>query len=217
MKLKKSTFQIVGMHCPSCAILIEKKLLEKKGIESVKVSLGKNEVAIEYRDNPPDVKKLSRLFQKDGYAFSDQKASRPMKTAGQKVADLLTVFGFSLLVVLGFFLLKQSGFSALLSVNSQSALPAFMVFGLLAGFSTCSALVGGIILSVSRQWSGLYSAHDLNWKKFQPHLMFNTGRLIGYVVFGALLGVVGSALRISLTFTSLLTMAISVLMIFLAL
>jgi sulfite exporter TauE/SafE len=47
--------------------------------------------------------------------------------------------------------------------------------------------------------------------------MFNLGRIISYVFFGALLGGIGSKLQISPTFTSILVMIVSIMMIFLAL
>ena len=116
------------------------------------------------------------------------------------------IFGVSILLIFGFIGLQRSGFSSLIQVNSKSALPTFFVFGLLAGVSSCAALVGGMILSMSKQWE----------QKFQPHILFNTGRLISYAFFGAILGIIGERLQFSLTFSSVLVLAVSVMMIFLA-
>jgi len=77
-------------------------------------------------------------------------------------------------------------------------------------------LVGGIILSMSKQWGELYSDTDSTWKKIQPHLTFNAGRLISYGVLGAVLGAVGSKLNFSLNFGPILVIVVSVIMIFLA-
>ena len=41
------------MHCASCEILIEKKLLEFENIKSVNASTGKGEVVIEYEGEKP--------------------------------------------------------------------------------------------------------------------------------------------------------------------
>ncbi|MBI1866563.1 MAG: sulfite exporter TauE/SafE family protein, partial [Candidatus Staskawiczbacteria bacterium] len=51
----------------------------------------------------------------------------------------------------------------------------------------------------------------------QPHLLFNAGRIISYAVFGAVLGIIGSKLQISLAFTSFLVVTVSFLMIALSL
>jgi len=95
-------------------------------------------------------------------------------------------------------------------------LPMFIMFGLIAGISSCAALVGGIVLSMSKQWGELYSDTDPTRKKIQPHLIFNAGRLVSYGVFGAILGAVGSKLSFSLNFGPILVIAVSVMMIFLS-
>ena len=105
-------------------------------------------------------------------------------------------------------MLNKTGFTSLVSVNSSSSLPVFFLFGLLAGFSSCAALVGGIILSVSKQWSE---------RRYEPHLLFNAGRFIGYSIFGAILGLVGSYFRLSPTFTAVLVISISFIMVILGL
>ena len=106
--------------------------------------------------------------------------------------------------------------SGLINVSSKSSLPVFFVFGLVAGISSCAALVGGIILSMSKEWGELYSDTDSTWKKLQPNLIFNVGRLISYGVFGAILGAIGSKLNFSLKFGPILVIAVSLMMIFLA-
>jgi sulfite exporter TauE/SafE len=51
----------------------------------------------------------------------------------------------------------------------------------------------------------------------RPHVLFNLGRLVSFALFGFLLGALGGFLQISLTATAVLTIAVSVLMVFLAL
>lgn len=227
--IKECTYYVKGMHCASCEILIEKRLLKEKGIEAVEASTKKNQVRIEYTDSKPRIKKLNKIFKKDNYFFSDKQfeitTSDPLFQLknGQLIINqerfhhFLTITGVSLLIIIGFLALNRSGLSALISVNSQSALPAFFIFGILAGFSSCAALIGGIILSMSKQWSEIYSTKNSVLQKLQPHFLFNVGRLISYALFGALLGIIGNTIKISLTFTSLITVAISIIMILLAL
>ncbi len=228
-KLKEHVYYVRSMHCASCEVLIEKRFLKEKGIEAVEASVSKNEVRIEYIEKRPTLERLNKIFHKEKYIFSDKPfralVSSPLFQFNQqrqlivdkrRFYDLLTIIGVSLLIIVGFIALSQSGFAALLSVNSQSALPAFLIFGLLAGFSTCSALIGGIILSMSKQWSELYGKSS-SWKRFQPHLLFNSGRLISYGLLGVLLGVLGGTLQISPTLTSTLTIAVAVIMFFLGL
>lgn len=211
---KEQTYYVKGMHCASCEIIIEKKILEIKGVKSVDASTTKSEVLVEYEDKKPNIEHLNNILKRENYHFSE----KPFETKDKSIKNnLLTVGVISVLIIFVFFLLNRLGVSGALNVNAKSSLPTFFIFGLLAGISTCAALVGGLVLSMSKQWSDLYAKEDSFIKKFQPHLLFNTGRLISYGILGGLLGAIGSKLHLSLTFSSILVLAVAVLMIFLGL
>jgi len=213
-KLHEQRYKVTGMHCPSCEILIEKKLLELNNVKSVEAKAAKDEVIIEYLDKKPSLADLNGMFRKENYIFSDQPA---VTGDGTKKNELLIIFGIAILFIILFLSLNKMGIAGLVSVNAASSLPAFFIFGLLAGISSCAALVGGIVLSMSKQWLDLYSNNESTWQKLQPHLMFNSGRLLSYAFFGFLLGLIGSKLNLSLRFSSLLIIAVSVMMLFLGL
>ncbi|MDP3093882.1 MAG: sulfite exporter TauE/SafE family protein [bacterium] len=211
---KEHIYFVEGMHCASCEVLIEKKLLALKEIESVEASTDKGKVVVVYQGQRPDTSKLNEIFKRENYLFFDH----PIKTVGEKErSSFFTIAGSALLFIAGFFILKNSGLLGLINVNSTSSLPTFFLLGLMAGISSCAALVGGLILSMSKQWLQLYSEKDTVLNKLQPHLMFNFGRIISYAVLGALLGAIGSKLQISLGFTSFLVIAVSLIMAFLGL
>ena len=215
--IKEFTYYVEGMHCASCEILIEKQLLEITGVESVEASTSRGEVLIEYEGQRSAPKELNEIFKKEGYVFSESKQGNHKQSKKTSRMDLLIILATSFFFIGAFIILNRLGLASWLNVNTFSSLPVFFVFGLLAGVSSCAALVGGLILSMSKQWLDLYSKTNSFGKRIQPHLMFNFGRLVSYAVFGALLGVLGSRLQISLTFTSTLVMIVSVVMIFLAL
>ncbi len=199
---KEAIFYIKGMHCASCELNIERKLLELENVKSVEASLNKGEVVIEYENAKPKIEELNNLFKQEGYEISEQPIIISQKFSFKDLMIILIVF---LLVSLGFIFINKLGLSSLINVNAKSSLPAFLFFGALAGISTCAALVGGIILSMSKQWPGR-----------QPHIYFNFGRILSYVFFGALLGLIGAKLQLSLSFSSLLILTISLIMIFLS-
>jgi sulfite exporter TauE/SafE/copper chaperone CopZ/plastocyanin len=213
-KIKEHIYYVRGMHCASCEVLIEKKLLESGNIESVEASTAKGEVLIEYEGERPTPERLNEIFKREGYIFSDLPRRSEAK-AGQSKEFFITL-GLGLLIIIGFIGLNKSGLSGLINVGSKSSLPMFFAFGLIAGISSCAALVGGMILSMSKQWGELYSDTDSTWEKSQPHLIFNAGRLISYGILGTALGAVGSKLNFSLRFGPILVIAVSVMMIFLA-
>lgn len=215
--MKEKTFFVQGMHCASCEVLIEKKLLEIEEVKSIEASVSRGEVLVEYEGKIPTLEKLNEIFKKENYVFYDQ----PEKKNGKKNSvsspkDFLIILSTSLLIIIVFVVLHKLGLTSWIIVNTFSSLPMFFVFGLLAGISSCAALIGGLVLSMYKQWLDLYSESNSLRKRFQPHLMFNLGRIISYVFFGALLGGIGSKLQISPTFTSILVMIVSIMMIFLA-
>lgn len=221
-----SKLYISGLHCSSCEILIEKTLRQNPVVKSVHVSLSRGIINIQYARLPRlTVSRLNRLFKDQGYRFSskplssDHPPQKPDSCPGAKPSSSKSFFPFitAALFILGYLLLTKSNFSSLVSVGSHTALPVFIIFGLLAGFSSCAALVGGIILSLSKQWSSLYKSSDSFFNRAQPHLLFNAGRVIGYSFFGALLATVGGFFRPSPLFSAFLIIAISLIMVLLGL
>lgn len=212
--MKEHIYKVEGMHCASCEILIEKKLLDMQGIKSVDASTNNGQVVVKYEGDKPSPEKLSKMFKQEGYSFSeDNKFSSIEFSAGKRANPTLVAFIFAIFIIIGFLLLEKAGISGFLNVGSGSSLLAFFGFGILAGISSCAALVGGIILSMSKQWNNLYAEKAGTFKKLQPHIMFNIGRVVSYFVLGGLLGVIGSKLQISLQVTSFLIILVSFLMI----
>jgi len=204
--IKEHKYFVSGMHCASCELLVEKKLLRIKGVKSVEASAGKGEVIIEYEGSKPEAAKLNQIFKEDNYCFSENVANeKSQKTSGGSFVQPAI---FALLLIIGFLLLGKSRIGELISVNSNSSLPMFFAFGLLAGISSCAALVGGMVLSLSKQWSK---------QKTKPHLLFNAGRLLSYAILGGVLGGIGNQLQLSLSITSVLVIAVSILMLFIGL
>jgi sulfite exporter TauE/SafE/copper chaperone CopZ/plastocyanin len=207
-------YKVEGMHCASCEILIEKKLLEVQDIKSVDASTGKGEVVIEYEGDRPNPERLSKIFKEENYKFSDLNSTMKEKTEiNNRANPTLVAFVIAIFIIIGFLILDKVGIANFLSLNSTSSLFTFFGFGLLAGVSSCAALVGGIILSMSKQWNSLYSEEQATSKKLQPHIMFNSGRVISYIILGGVLGLIGSRLQISPQITAFLIVAISLLMI----
>ena len=218
--MQEYIYKVEGMHCASCEILIEKKLLEIQNIKSVDASTTKGEVVVEYEGDRPNPEKLSKIFREEGYTFLEiatPKSARTEASFSKKSNTTLVAFNIAIFIIIGFLILQKMGVSGFLNVGSSSSLVSFFDLGLLAGISSCAALVGGMILSMSKQWHGLYSEKNTTLEKMQPHIMFNVGRLIAYGVLGAVLGIIGSRLQISFKFTSFLVIAVSFLMIALGL
>jgi len=169
-------------------------------------------VAIEYEKEIPSTQLLNQLFRKHNYTFYHQPLAfdgdktDPLKSQTLSIVILATIF------IAIFILLNKFVFSGFGSVNSNSSLAVIWLFGALAGVSTCAALVGGIVLSMSKQWQSAHLSSDSFSKKLAPHLMFNFGRLISFAILGAVLGALGSQFNISIKFSSWLVILVSLVM-----
>jgi sulfite exporter TauE/SafE len=102
------------------------------------------------------------------------------------------------------------------SVEATAGLGAIFLIGITASFSSCLAMVGGLLLSVSARAVSDYP-NATRLQKITPLLHFNAGRLIGYFVFGGLTGLLGKALILNVQTTGIVKVVLSVLMIWLGL
>jgi sulfite exporter TauE/SafE/copper chaperone CopZ len=210
---KECVYKVSGMHCAACEILIEKKITGLSGVKFADASLGRCEVVIEYSDDAPQVSRLNKMFAEDNYVFSHK-----TEESGERVIRLdgivkAVIWAIAIYFVYSF--ARRLGLEKYANVNASSSLPAFFLLGIIAGASTCAALVGGIILSMSKQWSALYDASAKH--RAYPHLLFNAGRIASYAFFGAVLGALGVKLQVSVRFSAFLVLAISVVMLSVAL
>lgn len=107
-------------------------------------------------------------------------------------------------------------FSFSADTENVIGLGTVLLIGLTASTSSCLAMVGGLLLSVTSAWS---KAHPkaTSWEKFEPQLHFNLGRLLGYYAFGGLTGLLGQQLLLTVHGTGMLKIALSALMIVLGL
>ncbi len=209
--IKSCSFYVSGTHCRSCELLIEKEISHLPGIISVSASTKNKKVVIKYQKQQPSLTLLNKLFKDNQYVFSHDGTVSEVKI--NPFYSFLIAFGFIAI----FYFLQKENFLSSFQISKSSFSPAFFIFGLLAGFSTCAALVGGLVLSLSRQWNRLSSSSDSLFHRLQPVLAFNLGRLFSFTVLGALLGYFGSFFQLSLTTGAVITILVSVLMLVLGL
>lgn len=202
MKKTASTkLAVQGMHCPACELLIERYLKKMPGVISVKASLKDKTVTIKTRTllSAQVLLQYNRALEKDGYILRTQFTSQP-EFDQQTVVNAVIILATLGLVV---YFLHTSRLLAGFSLQANSSLWAFFGFGLLAGFSTCAALVGGLMLSFI--------------KKGRSLILFNLGRLLGFVLLGAVLGLLGSAFQLSISVSAIIAVVVSLVIVVLGL
>ncbi|MEQ1849800.1 MAG: sulfite exporter TauE/SafE family protein [Candidatus Peribacteraceae bacterium] len=112
-------------------------------------------------------------------------------------------------------LMKESQLLAF-SISNQGSLSmlAIVIVGLAASFSSCLALVGGLLLAVSAARAE-QSEHLSRWRRLDPLLHFNLGRLLGYALFGGLIGLIGQSILPTPEVNGLIQVVVAIIMLWL--
>jgi sulfite exporter TauE/SafE/copper chaperone CopZ len=204
---------IRGMHCRSCELLLEDAIGGIQGVTKVKVDFSKGRAVIDHDADIPSQNEIANAVKTAGYDVGEP-CKFPWIT--KSAADWRYIlFGISILAVL-YYALRGLGILGI-SLDERNINIGFaLLLGLVAGISTCMALVGGLILGVSVRHAELHP-EATTWQKFRPHLFFNAGRVLGYALMGGLLGLLGGVFQVSGGILTLLTLAVGVVMIVLGL
>ena len=110
--MKEHIYKVEGMHCASCELLIEKKLLSIQNIKSVDASAAKGEVVVEYSGDRPNPERLSKLFREENYQFDDlvNRAIKKIKEEPKSGANpTLVAFNIAIFIIVAFLLLHKIG------------------------------------------------------------------------------------------------------------
>lgn len=206
---QKYILHVSGTHCPSCKIFIEDTLNEQVGIEGTHVDLKNETVSFETtltEDRQMLAEILTEKIHHNGYSLSIEKKTK--ERGDNAVIWLALPIGLVFLAL--FFVVQKSGILNFGLGGTVTPVTSFII-GLIASVSSCLAVVGGLVLSLSAS----VSQDNISDKK--PMMLFHSGRLIGFAVLGGVLGAVGSALGINFTVTAILGIIASVVMIVLGL
>lgn len=177
------------MHCRSCSVLIEETFKELSQVESVDVSLSGKQVTVigDFVGSPEEIaESLTELVYSHGYTISVEKNEH---VAGW--GDFAYALPIAVALIVAFILLQKAGLTSLITSSNVSYGTAFVI-GLIASVSSCLAIVGGLVLSLSAS-----SAKEGGTWRTQS--LFHIGRLAGFFILGGVIGVIGSSFHLGLT------------------
>jgi uncharacterized protein len=201
------------MHCKSCEMLIEEHLKELPNVKSVQVNLRSAQALIIYHDERPSDEQVNVAVRRAGYEVGSDSHIPWVSRNPDDYTQL--IFAGVILVVL-YFLARNFGLFDLNVASENGSVWIVLLVGLVAGVSSCMALIGGLVLGLSARHSELHPEAS-TIQKFRPHLFFNAGRILGYAFFGGLIGLLGSAFQLSNSVLGILTILVGIVMIFLGL
>ena len=209
------TVPIKGMHCASCELLIAEELEGIPGVESAQASLKTNSATVVSTQRVSDTA-IADAVKAAGYEVGIETGKKPLLSRNQRIWKDVAI-GATLVVWL-ILMFKIFGIDKLLTTttNSSSTGTMALLVGLTAGFSTCMALIGGLVLSVASKYAENHPA-ETPLQKFRPHLIFNLGRIVSFVVLGAVIGAIGSAFSLKGSMLGFLTIIVGVVMLVLGL
>ena len=222
---QKYNFHVQGMHCNSCELLIEGKLKDLPNIVEVKSSFRNN--LIEFTGDFGDKNaaliagELTEILKVHGYTVSVEKQKHRAKFDEFKFAIPIAI-GFALL----FILIQKLGIINLVNSSKFNFGTAFII-GIVASLSSCMAVVGGVLLSMSATFTKDaledYEKTDIHISeieknkgfvvsKYKPQLLFHIGRIVSFFILGGIIGAIGSAFTLSSTSIIVLSLIIGIVM-----
>ncbi len=197
----KRVFKIKGMHCNSCAQLIELKFKDK--VENIKVSYSKEQAEIEFNPEKISEQEIKEIIETGGYECINNskepneeikeepkkeiiEEQKPKKKFSNYVPLIIAGIGLILIIYFIFtkFNIHLPNFD-FTSLDSNASLILLFVAGLLTGFH-CIAMCGGFLVSYTAK--NAIKGH----KSFKQHLVYGASKTISYTIIGAIFGLIGS-------------------------
>lgn len=195
---------ITGMHCNACILLTESEAQELPYISRATSDLKHHTIEVhgDFTDKTPESVALSltEVLQPHGYTVSVERQAHAVK----KWSDFKIAIPIALAFGVGFVLLQKAGLVNLVNTGTVTYGTAFVI-GIIASLSTCMAVVGGLVLSMSATFAK-------EGDKVKPQLLFHAGRLISFFVLGGVIGAIGSAFALNTTASFALSLLIAIVM-----
>ena len=199
-------FHVSGMHCASCVLLTENELSEVPGITRVKASLKNHHVEItgDFGEKTAQdlLTLLNPIMAEHGYSLTLERQVH--KTNWSEFSTALPVAGVFIIV---FVALQKLGIVNLVDTSEMSYVTVFLI-GIIASFSSCMAVVGGLVLSVSASFAK-------KGDTIRPQIFFHIGRLVSFFILGGAIGALGSVFHLGNTGTLALGILIALVMLIL--
>lgn len=202
--MNKYKFKIDGIHCAACEILIERELKNLKEIDSI---VYENEfVTIVSKDMSEEEMRtlVNKTLEQHGYNISNDFVSKTTNYKSWFDAILITISVVAIYIIIREALKIDFSFST----NTVDYVGVFII-GILASISTCMAVVGGIVLSIS--------SNSANTGSRLPIFSFHISRLVSFLVLGGVLGAIGAVLLPTLIVQSIIDIILFVVFIVLGL
>ena len=191
------------MHCNACVLMTESEIGDLPNVTHVKSNLKDHTMEVEgdFGNKTPEqiALELTVPLKSHGYTVSVEKHVHEKKWSDFKIAIPIAL-GFAVFFVV----LQKIGLINLVNAGNVTYGTAFVI-GIIASLSTCMAVVGGLVLSMSATFAK-------EGDKVRPQLMFHGGRIVSFFAFGGIIGAIGSVFTLNTNATFTLGLVIAIVM-----
>ena len=219
--MEKVEIKIKGMECASCEILLERKFKEIPGVHETNLNQATGK-AILLCSRVPSLEELQNAVKDTKYRVLMEEERKENNSSSVKSntikikKDHLEIGGIFIIILALYLILKQFNILPNLGISNNMGYGLIFLIGLVAAFSTCIAVTGGLLAAISTK----YNENNPNLttsQKIKPQIYFNSGRIISYTILGGALGALGSVIKLSITATGIITIIASIVMVLLGL
>lgn len=204
--MEKHIFHIKGLHCTSCVLLTEQELKEQQGVIKVVPSLSTHKVEVtgnfDGEGREEVMRRLSAALEPHGYSLSEDKEDYSIVWR-----DFTFALPIAAIFIAFFVLLQKIGLINFVTM-SQMSLSTVFVIGLIASVSSCMAVVGGLLFSLSASFAK-------SGEKIRPQMYFHLGRLLSFFILGGVIGILGASFKLTPLMSSILSIGIALILLIL--
>jgi sulfite exporter TauE/SafE/copper chaperone CopZ len=204
------SFSVAGMHCDSCELYIESVVKKQAGIKRVTANSQTQVLQIEFDEGinvEETTKKINEIIKPRGYSIVTGQSGN-MPTEKQNLWRYVISLALAAALT-GLFFIAQKLNVASFFTAEKLTYPSLFMLGVIASLTSCMAVVGGLVLSLS---SSLESRHQR-----KGIIAFHIARLAGFAVLGGLTGALGRMVVINGFVADLMKVVVALLMIIIAL
>ena len=234
----KKIFLIKGMHCNSCAQLIEDKLKEK--VNSVSVSYASENAEIDFDSGKISEDEIKDTIKQAGYEAKESKTliqdnnnnqeqdtlnsikteeeynqehnkSKKAFLTEENIGWFVMIGSIVLLAFVLYYYFQTLNISLNIPETGESS-SLFLLFGIgiLTGFH-CIAMCGGFVVS--------YTTKNAikGYKGYSQHLVYGSSKVLSYAFIGGIFGLIGGVIAFSVGLRGWIAIFAGVFMVFYAL
>ncbi len=216
----KKTFKIKGMHCSSCANLIENSLKDK--VNNISISFSKEEAEIDFDESKISEKEIIEKIKELGYEACPTKSNNmeidsANISASEKISSqawFIIILALALVIGSLFYFniinLPNLPKISIPQLGEKTSLWLLFAAGILTGFH-CVSMCGAFVMSYT-------SKNAINgYKGYGQHFIYGFSKVFSYAIIGGIFGLIGGIFAFSIGLRGAVAIFAGIFMIFYAL